>query len=44
MIDESDTDTKYKKFYKLTLYEMLLGKFSDVEIEVMSCIYNYIMR
>ena len=42
--DESYTDMKYKRFYKLTPYEKLVGKFSDKDVKINTCIYNYILR
>ena len=44
MIVESPTNTMYKRFHKLTPYKMLVGQFSDEEIGIMGCVYNYIMR
>lgn len=44
MNDESSVNTKYKSFHKLTPYEMLVGKFTDENIKIMACVYNYILR
>ena len=41
MIIQPPSNTMFKRFYKLTPYEMIVGKFSNEEIKVMGSVYNY---